>query len=51
MLLSAEQLTKTYGTRILLDSVSFYVGPGDKVSIIGVNGCGKSTLLRLWAGA
>ncbi|OUO17262.1 ABC-F family ATP-binding cassette domain-containing protein [Flavonifractor sp. An4] len=51
MLLSAEQLTKTYGTRILLDSVSFYVGPGDKVGIIGVNGCGKSTLLRLLAGA
>ena len=51
MLLSAEQLTKTYGTRILLDSVSFYVEPGDKVGIIGVNGCGKSTLLRLLAGA
>ena len=51
MLLSAEQLTKTYGTRSLLDSVSFYVEPGDKVGIIGVNGCGKSTLLRLLAGA
>ena len=50
MLLSAEQLTKTYGTRSLLDSVSFYVEPGDKVGIIGVNGCGKSTLLRLLAG-
>ena len=51
MLLSAEQLTKTYGTRVLLDGVSFYVEPGDKVGIIGVNGCGKSTLLRLLAGA
>lgn len=51
MLLSAEQLTKTYGTRSLLDSVSFYVEPGDKVGIIGVNGCGKSTLLRVLAGA
>ena len=50
MLLSAEQLTKTYGTRSLLNSVSFYVEPGDKVGIIGVNGCGKSTLLRLLAG-
>ena len=50
MLLSAEQLTKTYGTRSLLDSVSFYVEPGDKVGIIGVNGCGKSTLLWLLAG-
>ena len=51
MLLSAEQLTRTYGTRVLLDGVSFYVEPGDKVGIIGVNGCGKSTLLRLLAGA
>ena len=51
MLLSAEQLTKTYGTRVLLDGVSFYVEPGDKVGIIGVNGCGKSTLLRVLAGA
>ena len=38
MLLSAEQLTKTYGTRSLLDGVSFYLEPGDKVGIIGVNG-------------
>ena len=51
MLLSAEQLTKTYGTRVLLDGVSFYVEPGDKVGIVGLNGGGKSTLLRLLAGA
>ena len=51
MLLSAEQLTKSYGTRVLLDGVSFYLEPGDKVGVIGVNGCGKSTLLRLLAGA
>ena len=31
MLLSGEQLTKTYGTRTLLDGVSFYVDRGDKV--------------------
>ena len=51
MLLSAEQLTKSFGTRVLLDGVSFYVEPGDKVGIIGLNGGGKSTLLRLLAGA
>ena len=51
MLLSAEQLTKRYGTRTLLDGVSFYVDHGDKVGIIGVNGTGKSTLLKLLAGA
>lgn len=50
MLLSGERLTKIYGTRVLLDGVSFYVDRGDKVGVIGINGTGKSTLLRLLAG-
>ena len=50
MLLSGEKLTKIYGTRVLLDGVSFYVDRGEKVGVIGVNGTGKSTLLRLLAG-
>ena len=42
MLLSAESITKTYGTRVLLDRVSFYLEPGERVGVIGVNGAGKS---------
>ena len=51
MLLSAEHITKTYGTRSVLDDVSLYLEPGQKLGIIGVNGTGKSTLLRSLAGA
>ncbi|MEO8888449.1 MAG: ABC-F family ATP-binding cassette domain-containing protein [Jatrophihabitantaceae bacterium] len=36
--------------RVLLDHVSWHVGPGDRVGIIGVNGSGKTHLLRLLAG-
>jgi ABC transport system ATP-binding/permease protein len=36
--------------RILLDHVTWQLGPGDRVGIVGVNGTGKTTLLRLLAG-
>ena len=51
MLLSAEQLSKSYGTRVLLDGASLYLERGDKVGVVGLNGAGKSTLLRLLSGA
>lgn len=50
MLLSAEQISKTYGTRTILDEASLYLDRGQKLGIIGVNGTGKSTLLRMLAG-
>ena len=51
ILLSAQNLEKTYMERKVLDDVSFFLGEGDKVGIIGINGTGKSTLLRILAGA
>jgi macrolide transport system ATP-binding/permease protein len=49
--LSVKDVTKSYGTRIILDQVCFTVRPGEKAVVIGENGSGKSTLLRLLAAA
>ncbi|MES5820687.1 ribosomal protection-like ABC-F family protein [Streptomyces sp. RG80] len=49
--LSVKEVTKSYGTRTVLDQVGFTVRPGEKAAVIGENGSGKSTLLRLLAGA
>ncbi|GGQ05637.1 ABC transporter ATP-binding protein [Streptomyces griseomycini] len=49
--LSVKDVTKSYGTRTVLDQVSFTVRPGEKAAVIGENGSGKSTLLRLLASA
>ena len=49
MILSAENLSHSYGDRLLFENISFNVEEGDKYGIIGVNGTGKSTLLRMIA--
>lgn len=50
MILSAENLSRSYGDRVLFENISFNVEEGDKLGIIGVNGTGKSTLLKMIAG-
>jgi len=42
--------SSTAGGRTLLDHVTWHVGPGDRIGVIGVNGSGKTHLLRLLAG-
>src|SRR5271166_3843799 len=49
-LISAEKITKAFGERTLLDSVSLGVSSGDGIGVVGRNGAGKSTLLSLLAG-
>jgi ABC transport system ATP-binding/permease protein len=46
-----ENVTVSVGRRMLLDQVTWQLGPGDRVGVVGVNGTGKTTLLRLLAGA
>ena len=43
-------VTLTGGPKRLLDKVTWHVGPGDRIGLVGANGAGKSTLLRLLAG-
>jgi ABC-2 type transport system ATP-binding protein len=47
----AESISKRYGERDALRSVSFTVTDGEKVAVIGPNGAGKTTLLQILAGA
>ncbi|WNQ09120.1 ABC-F family ATP-binding cassette domain-containing protein [Paenibacillus aurantius] len=49
-ILSVEQVTKTYGEKVLFDSISFTVSDRQRIGLIGVNGTGKSSLLRIIAG-
>lgn len=51
ILLTAQNISKTYMERKVLDDISFFLNEGDKVGIIGINGTGKSTLLKILAGA
>ena len=48
--LQIEDLTKSYGDRILFESITFGVNEGDKIGIIAKNGTGKSTLLKIISG-
>jgi ATP-binding cassette subfamily F protein uup len=45
-----EDVTVRLGDRTLLDGVTWRLGPGDRVAVVGVNGSGKTTLLRLLLG-
>ena len=49
-LLGAENVSMSFGTRTVLDSLSLGLEDGDRIGMVGRNGDGKSTLMRLLAG-
>ncbi|MBV9844146.1 MAG: ABC-F family ATP-binding cassette domain-containing protein [Kutzneria sp.] len=48
--LELEDVSFALGGKPLLDTVTWRIGPGDRVGVVGVNGSGKTSLLRLLAG-
>ncbi|MCD3297454.1 ABC-F family ATP-binding cassette domain-containing protein, partial [Clostridium botulinum] len=49
-LLSIENLTKSYGEKVLFKNLSLGINEGEKIGLIGINGTGKSSLLKIIAG-
>jgi ABC transport system ATP-binding/permease protein len=48
--LELEDVTLRAGDKTLVEGVTWRIGPGDRLGLVGVNGSGKTTLLRLLAG-
>ncbi|MDQ6617530.1 MAG: energy-dependent translational throttle protein EttA [Actinomycetota bacterium] len=47
---TADQVVKSFGERLLIDGLSFSLPPGGIVGVIGANGAGKTTLFRMIVG-
>lgn len=48
--LSLENVSRSYGEKVLFDNVNLSISKGDKIALVAKNGSGKSTLLRVIAG-
>ncbi len=48
--LQIENISKSYGPKVLFDNIAFNINEGDKIALIAPNGTGKTSLLRIIAG-
>ncbi|MDF2950009.1 MAG: multidrug transporter ATP-binding protein [Sedimentibacter sp.] len=49
MILTLENISKSFGEKVLLDNINLYINDNDKIGVVGVNGTGKSTMLKIAA--
>ena len=50
MILSVQNVSKSFGTDEILKNVSFHIEDHEKAAVVGINGAGKSTLLKIIVG-
>lgn len=50
MILSCNNISKAFGSDVILDQVSFHIEEHEKAAIVGINGAGKTTLLKIIIG-
>ena len=50
LVVDADNISKSYGDRLLIDKLSFQLPPGGIVGVVGPNGAGKTTLFRMITG-
>lgn len=49
-LITVSALKKSYGSKVVLDGISFNAKPGQIIGLLGPNGCGKTTLIKILTG-
>ncbi|MCM1364547.1 MAG: ABC transporter ATP-binding protein [Ruminococcus sp.] len=49
-IINISSLKKTYGSKVVLDGISFTAEPGQIIGLLGPNGCGKTTLIKIMTG-
>ncbi len=50
MILSCQNISKSFGTDVILSGASFHIEDHEKTALVGINGAGKTTLLRIIVG-
>jgi len=50
MILSCQNISKAFGTDVIVSDASFHLEERERAAIVGINGAGKTTILRMIAG-